>query len=161
MVGKTIPLAIQKSAFDNTEYRYPADDVSGLSQKEVNARVIRIRGKDGVRNVDPNFSDPSGIVSAPLMMIHTTGDHGTPISVLRSVKKAVDSRGDSDLLVQRAIRAPGHGDFTAREKEKCWDDFFAWVQEGKKPYGDDLTGSLLDVGKQFTDPTRLSGTTTG
>ena len=152
----TVPLIIRKNAFDNTDYRYPADSESGLDEATINEKVIRIGPVAGVRNVDPNFSDPSGRLPVPLMMVHTTGDTGTPLHVLRSVHEAAERRGDSDRLVQRAIQAPGHGDFSGWEGEKCWDDFFAWVNEGKKPEGDDLSGSLEKVGEKFTDPGRVS-----
>ena len=29
-----------------------------------------------------------------------------------------------------------------------------WVEDGKKPGGDDFSGDLRDIGKKFTDPLR-------
>ena len=61
--------------------------------------------------------------------------------------------GRADLLVQRAIRAPGHchsATFAAygrAERPRAGAD-------GKKPAGDDLLGDLANIGRAFTNPLR-------
>jgi hypothetical protein len=41
-------------------------------------------------------------------------------------------------LVQRAIRAPGHCDFTVAEQVAAFDDMVAWEQTGVRPQGDEV-----------------------
>ena len=64
------------------------------------------------------------------------------------------SAGDSQYLVQRAIRSAGHCNFSDTEITTAWNDLVNWVEHGVKPKGDDLSGSLADIGKQFTNPLR-------
>ena len=52
------------------------------------------------------------------------------------------------------IRSAGHCKFTDQELTTAFHDLVSWVRDGKKPKGDDLTASLADAGKQFTDPLR-------
>ena len=48
----------------------------------------------------------------------------------------IAAEGNSDLLVQRAIRGVGHCGFTATELITAFADLVAWVEYGVKPAGD-------------------------
>jgi hypothetical protein len=141
-------------AFDNTEFVYPVDPASGISAEEVNQKVVRIAGDPQVRNADPNLSDLTGAVPAPLLMIHTTGDGWVPISGVQAFRRLAEAAGNGDLLVQRAVRAPGHCDFSDREFIRVAEDLTNWVENGVKPEGEDILGPLEDAGLDFTDPIR-------
>ena len=60
-------------------------------------------------------------------------------------------------LAQRAIRAPGHCDFTVAEQVTAFADMVKWVETGVKPAGDDvLTASVIaqpNYGCAHTDDT--------
>jgi pimeloyl-ACP methyl ester carboxylesterase len=141
-------------AFDNTEFVYPGDPASGISAEEVNQEVVRVAGDPQVRNADPNLSDLSGAVPIPLLMIHTTGDGWVPISGMKAFRRLADAAGNGDLLVQRAVRARGHCDFSDQELIRVAEDLMNWVENGVKPEGEDLLGPLEDAGLDFTDPLR-------
>ena len=141
-------------AFDNTEFVYPGDPASGISAEEVNQKVIRIAGDPQVRNADPNLSDLTGAVPAPLLMIHTTGDGWVPISGVQAFRRLAEAAGNGDLLVQRAVRATGHCDFSDQELIRAEEDLMNWVENGVKPEGEDILGPLEDAGLDFTDPIR-------
>lgn len=144
------PLAIRKKAFENLNYSYlPCE---GVSESELNESVLRIGADPNVRGSDPNFSLPTGEIASPLMMVHTTGDTSTPISVLSRYRSLCEKAGKSSFLVQRAIRATRHCGFTGEEKAASWRDLFDWVENGKAPEGDDLQGSLAEVGAKFSIP---------
>ncbi|MGP4100891.1 hypothetical protein, partial [Nonomuraea sp. KM90] len=68
----------------------------------------------------------------------------------------VASHGRSQLLVQRAIRAAGHCEFSDAEAGAAWDDLVRWQRTGRRPLGDDVTSpaTLADpaYGCRFTDP---------
>ena len=65
------------------------------------------------------------------------------------------AKGNSDRLVQRAIRAAGHCDFTVAEQAAAFADLAKWVETGAKPAGDDvLTASMVaapDYGCTYTN----------
>jgi lysophospholipase L1-like esterase len=48
------------------------------------------------------------------------------------------AKGNQTHLVQRAIRAPGHCDFTVAEQATAFADLAQWVETGAKPAGDDV-----------------------
>lgn len=100
----------------------------------------------------PEFAPETGKIQRPLLTIHGTGDLFVPISLEQSYRKTVDAAGAGDLLVQRAIRSAGHCNFTEQEREQAFNDLVAWVTQGKKPAGDNLSGDLSDIGRQFTTP---------
>jgi len=141
-------------AFDNTEFVYPGDPASGISAEEVNQEVVRVAGDPQVRNADPNLSDLTGAVPAPLLMIHTTGDGWVPISEVQAFRRLAEAAGNGDLLIQRAVRAPSHCDFSDEELSRAAEDLMNWVENGVKPEGEDILGPLEDAGLDFTDPIR-------
>ena len=150
----TGPQVIESGAFDNTDFVYPVGPASEVSSEDLNAQVVRMAGDPQVRNVDPNGSDLTGAVPVPLLMIHTTGDGFVPFSGEQIFRRAADAAGNGDLLVQRAIRAIGHCDFSGQEMISALEDLVNWVENGTKPAGEDVLGPLQDAGLDFTDPIR-------
>ena len=70
-------------------------------------------------------------------------------------RQRMESNGWGDNLVQRAVRAPGHCDFSAAEFTSTLDAMLQWEQEGVKPAGDDMLDPALmaddDFGCTFTE----------
>ena len=147
-------LVMERGAFDNTNFVYEGDPVSGTRREEVNADVVRIKGYFDVRNADPNFSNLTGAVPIPLIMIHTTGDGLVPFYGMRIYRQLAIKSGNSDLLVQRAIRASRHCGFSQQEWVAALDDLVSWVEEGVRPAGEDVLEPLQSLGLEFTDPLR-------
>ena len=143
---------VEGGAFNNLDFSYPVDSPSGVTAAELNPAVVRIPGDAQTQEGDPSVL--SGVVSAPLLMLHTTGDGLTPISGVQTFRNLADGVGDSGLLVQRAVRAPGHCQFSREEVETAIGDLTDWVENGIDPAGEDLRGSLNDAGRAFTDPFR-------
>ncbi|HEY2993298.1 MAG TPA: hypothetical protein VGM22_10815, partial [Methylomirabilota bacterium] len=55
------------------------------------------------------------------------------------------------LLVQRAVRWPGHCAFDSEIRDQAFDDLVAWVEKGVKPAGDDvLTADRATLGRRWT-----------
>ena len=77
-----------------------------------------------------------------------------PVSLERSLKRAVDDAGKSQLLVQRIMRIAGHSGFSQSEQIRAFDDLAGWARRGPRPEGDDVLGDLNDAGLKFTDPIR-------
>jgi hypothetical protein len=96
----------------------------------------------------------TGQIQRPLLTIHDTGDFYVPINQEQALYQAVARAGNSSLLVQRIVRAPGHCNFSAQEVIQTFDDGIAWFEQGVKPAGDDIMGDLSNAGLQFTNPQR-------
>jgi hypothetical protein len=57
------------------------------------------------------------------------------------------------MLVQRAIRRPGHCNFSADERNQAFDDLVAWLEGGVHPRGEDfLTADTAQLGVEWTTP---------
>ena len=135
---------------------YDVDEALGLTDEQVNKGVRRLPPDPKSRDasVHPDAVPTTGRISDPLLTLHNTGDLFVPITQEQSYRKKVEAAGKGDLLVQRAIRAPGHCKFSDAEYTAAWNDLTAWVSQGKKPGGDDLLAPLEDAGKRFTSPLR-------
>ena len=143
-------------AATNTGHTYDIDEGLGLSDEQVNAGIRDFPADPSARNAEthPDAVPTTGKISDPLLTLHNTGDLFVPISMEQDYRKAVAAAGKSDLLVQRAIRAGGHCKFSEQELTSAFQDLVAWVKDGKKPKGEDLSGNLMNAGREFTNPTR-------
>jgi pimeloyl-ACP methyl ester carboxylesterase len=148
--------ALPAAAATNVGVTYKVDESLGLTNAALNAGVPRYAADPAARNATahPDAVETSGKLSKPLLTIHGLGDLFVPISQEQIYKTKVDAAGASDMLVQRAIRSGGHCKFSADEVEQGFADLTAWVEQGKKPAGDTITGDLSDAGRQFTNPLR-------
>ncbi len=134
----------------NNDFTYRVDPEFGATPEQLNAGVRRITA-DPAQRAKYAFT---GNLKVPLLTIHDTGDGFVPIYNEQVYKRLVDGAGNSDKLVQRAVRRFLHCDFSIIERNRAFNDLIAWVKQGTKPAGEDLQGSLLDAGRAFTDPLR-------
>ncbi len=139
---------------DGAEYRI--DDGLGLTAQQLNSGVRRYPSDPAARNAEthPDAVPTTGRISVPLLTLHNTGDLFVPISLEQSYRAKVEAAGKGNLLVQRAIRAGGHCQFSEQELTAAFADLVAWVRDGVTPGGEDLTGDLRDAGLEFTNPLR-------
>lgn len=143
-------------AATNDGVNYHIDPGLGLTDAQINAGIKRYASDPSARNAEqhPDAVLTTGNISVPLLTLHGTGDLFVPITMEQDYKKAVAASGKSDLLVQRAIRSAGHCKFSEPELTTAFEDLVAWVRDGKKPKGDDISGDLANAGLQFTNPLR-------
>lgn len=143
-------------AATNDEAAYRIDEGMGISAADLNAQVRRFAADPALRNAEshPDAVPTTGRITVPLLTLHNTGDLFVPIHMEQSYRAKVEAAGAGDLLVQRAIRAGGHCQFTPAELVTAFEDLVAWVRDGVKPAGEDLTGDLRNAGLQFTNPLR-------
>jgi fermentation-respiration switch protein FrsA (DUF1100 family) len=97
-----------------------------------------------------------GRPSVPVMSLHDLGDLFVPFSMEQIYAGEVADAGRSELLVQRAIRATGHCEFSAAEAGTAWDDLVAWVERDTRPDGDPVADAAAVAdpafGCRFSDP---------
>jgi hypothetical protein len=126
---------------------------------DVNRTVQRIVPQDLATRLDPGltsiprvFGDPQ----VPVLALHGIGDLAVPLSQEQTYAREVAAHGESNLLVQRAIREADHCEYTTLETAQGWHDLVHWVQSGSKPGGDDLldpqTVASPTFGCRYTDP---------
>jgi hypothetical protein len=104
----------------------------------------------------------SGDIDIPVVTLHNLGDLFVPVHNEINYAERVAANGNSELLVQRAIRGVVHCDFTGAELGTAFLDLVNWVENGVKPAGDDwLDPDAVadpDFGCTFTDGAHFLGT---
>src|SRR5690625_4525732 len=116
-----------------------------LTLEEVlfNATIPRVAGDpeanqqrdDGLRWI-PVIN---GGFNVPVVSLHGLGDLYVPFRHGQLYRQRAEDSGSDYWLVQRAIRSPGHCDFTYAEQVTAFADMLNWEQNGTKPSGDNVT----------------------
>jgi pimeloyl-ACP methyl ester carboxylesterase len=150
---------------DNTDavYQFDSDPALSPAEQELNDAVVRVaqtpagRVEHGMTNVPV----VNGTPDIPVLTLHGLGDLFVPFSMEQVYAERVAAAGRSHLVVQRAIRAVGHCQFTALELVRGFTDLVNWVENGVVPLGDDVTTPAVvadpNYGCTFTTETRLLG----
>ncbi|WP_369411396.1 hypothetical protein [Deinococcus betulae] len=145
-----------------TTYRWTPGAVPTEAEKTFNAGILRVTPA-----ADPNPARPgtvrflprvNGDISVPVLTVHTTGDFYVPFKHQQLYRAAVNAAGNGERLVQRAVRAAGHCEFTPAELVEAFTDLVKWEAGGAKPAGDDVTTPSVVAeaayGCRFTRGTR-------
>jgi pimeloyl-ACP methyl ester carboxylesterase len=135
------------------QVRYRIDPGLGVAEDELNAKVRRIAPAEGARSrsVNPALAELTGRITAPVLAIHETGDARVPWSNEQAYRRRTVAAGTAHLLVQRAVRWPGHCGFDGEVREQAFDDLVAWMEHGIKPDGDDvLAPDVSTLGLRWT-----------
>jgi len=126
---------------------------------DVNASVQRVAPEDPVaRHTGKLTAVPgvSGRINVPVLSLHDLGDNFVPFSMEQYYWQDVARHGRTKHLVQRAIRAVGHCEFSDAEVGAAWDDLVRWERGGPRPAGDDVVtpsvGADPGYGCRFSDP---------
>jgi len=135
--------------FDNGEAVYRLGPLSSISSQEFNAAAVRV-SPGPLLAVLGQGNDTTGDIQIPLLTLHTTGDMRVPMTEPQLLQRRVVAAGKGDRLVQRAVQDARHCGVTNAEWERGLEDLISWVEEGRKPDGEDLLGDLSDAGREFT-----------
>ena len=100
---------------------------------------------------DPVFAEVTGRITVPMLTLHNTGDGRVPFSLEQDYRRKTIAAGTDHLLVQRAIRWPGHCNLNISEQQQAFDDLVGWIERGVRPDGDDvLAADLSSIGLRWT-----------
>ena len=145
-------------------YRYQTNLGDPLTTDEINFNSMIIKAEavananglrdDGLRWV-PKVNAEFDI---PVVTVHTTGDLFVPIIMEQVYRQRAEANGTDNMLVQRAVRAPGHCDFTPAEFANTLDAMLKWEQGGPKPGGDDWLTPATVADKDFGCTYTVNGT---
>jgi hypothetical protein len=155
---------LAKPLTGNQGVRYNVDGQPGQSaeEREFNRSILRVIGhppanglrEDGLRWI-PVIN---GEFDVPVVSIHTLGDLYVPFKHMQIHRDRAEAKGNGHLLVQRAIRAPSHCDFTPQEQIEAFAAMIDWEQNGNKPAGDEVLDAQVvadpDYGCTFTSVQR-------
>ncbi|WP_292935888.1 alpha/beta hydrolase [Noviherbaspirillum sp.] len=140
----TVNGILTKSTLDTNRFTYQLDSDPAVSAEEtaLNASIPKLTGtadanrlrSDGLRWI-PKVN---GQFHIPVVSLHTLGDMYVPFSMEQIYRRRTDAAGNGGWLVQRAIRAPSHCDFTVQEQVDAFSAMVAWAESGVKPAGDDV-----------------------
>ncbi|CCG01941.1 lipase/esterase [Blastococcus saxobsidens] len=105
--------------------------------KTLDEAIERVAPAPEARRSGPDayVPDITGDIDVPVLSIHTLGDYYVPFSMEQYYAADVREQGNKRLLVQRAIRAAGHCEFTNAEAADQFLDLVDWVENGVKPEG--------------------------
>ncbi len=84
------------------------------------------------------------------MSVHETADFRVPFRLEQDYRRRTEKAGTSQLLVQRAVRSPGHCGIEDAVREAAFDDLVARVENGTVPAGDDVLGDVRQLGLRWT-----------
>lgn len=146
-----------QGVFDNTARQYELSSDAGVTSEEFNAGVLRIAETPGAdEHEDANVI--TGDIQVPTLTVQMTGDALTIFQQTQELRRRAEEKGRGDLLVQRAIQSPLHcfdRGLTTEELRESFEDLVAWVEDGSKPGGEDLSGDVTDAGAAFTRKPRV------
>jgi len=133
--------------------RYRIDPELGVTEEELNTQIRRKSPAPGARSqaTDPVFAELTGHITVPVLALHETGDARVPFSLQQMYRQRTLTAGTAHLLVQRAVRWPGHCTFTGEVREQAFDDLVRWIEGGSQPDGDDVLASdVSQIGLRWT-----------
>lgn len=153
----TITGITAERAVDTTDitYRFESSIGEPLTPAEQNfnatiAQAVAVPGANAQRDDGLRWIPAiNGEFDVPVVTVHTLGDLFVPISMQQIYRQRAEAAGSDDLLVQRAVRAPGHCDFSITEFTETFDAMIQWEQQGIVPAGDDLMDPVALADPQF------------
>ncbi|MGZ4689948.1 MAG: hypothetical protein ACXVKA_02985 [Acidimicrobiia bacterium] len=132
----------------STTYRLGSDNP--VSSRAFNRGAVRLTTNDELLRSYLDGTETTGKLQMPLLTMHTTGDGQVPIEQARMLARRVDAAGKQNLLVQRVFRDPGHCGFSTEEVEAGFQALVGWVEQGRKPAGNNvLTEDLAELDHPF------------
>lgn len=140
----TINGILTKNVVDTRRIVYQFDNDPALSADELafNSTILKVKPEpfanrlrwDGLRWIP----QVNGFFRVPVVSLHTLGDLYVPFHMEQIYARRAQHYGSDRWLVQRAVRAPSHCDFTIAEQVSAFEAMTLWEQKGKKPAGDDV-----------------------
>lgn len=151
--GGDIDGILARNAYDNSDrvYRWTDDETMTVEEQLFNESIDRVSADEGVNPVRDDgvrwLPEVKGDFNVPVLTLHTLGDFYVPFRHQQLYRQGAIEHGADDLLVQRAIRAPSHCDFTGSEITTALINWLSWVNGGGKPNGD-----IVDDPAVVSDP---------
>jgi len=105
----------------------------GDNDENLNRNIRRYHASPGAAEYFIQYHTPTGLISDPVLALHTTYDELVPVDNYRYYETATQIRGTQDLYAQQYVVRDGHCNFTEEETGEVLDKLLLWIREGKKP----------------------------
>jgi pimeloyl-ACP methyl ester carboxylesterase len=137
---------------DTRQIRYEIAPGLGVDTETLNREIRRFVPEPGARSheTNPVFAEFTGKIRVPVMALHETADFRVPFRLQQDYRRRTENAGTSHLLVQRAVRWPGHCGIDNPVREPAFDDLVQWIEKGAVPEGDDVLGDAAQLGQRWT-----------
>ena len=139
---------------DTRHIVYDIDPGLGVDAATLNREIPRVAPAPGARSyeINPVFAELTGRIRVPVMSLHEIADFRVPFRLEQDYRQRTLAAGTAQLLVQRAVRQPGHCGIADEVREAAFDDLVLWIEEGTMPAGDDVLGDVSQLGLRWTPP---------
>jgi pimeloyl-ACP methyl ester carboxylesterase len=114
---------------DNHNFIY----AGGADDNALNDGVKRYTAPDKALNYLKTWYTPSGILSKPMLAVHTTYDPIIPAETVSVYADLAQRAGSSRNFVQQYVKADGHCNFTPAETVAALNELIEWKRHGTKP----------------------------
>jgi pimeloyl-ACP methyl ester carboxylesterase len=108
-------------------------DGFGSDDKALNREILRYAADRGAREYYMNYYTPTGILSDPVLALHTIYDEITPVYNYQYYEQLTEIKRTSDYYVQQYVVRDGHCEFTTGDVADAFDQLLQWIREGKRP----------------------------
>jgi pimeloyl-ACP methyl ester carboxylesterase len=153
-----------RSVVSNLDRVYQLDHDPRLSAEEKQLNKLAVRFSADPKANPPRFLDLelipklTGNLHVPTVSLHTLGDLWVPFHMQQIYAQRARRWNQDHMLVNRAIRAAQHCEFSVAEEENAFGDLVRWVDAGIKPAGDRILDRRAvqdeSFGCKFTSPVR-------
>ena len=114
----------------NTETIY---DGFGNENNKLNGKVKRYVADPDAAAYYIQYNTPTGIISDPVLALHTTYDELLPVQNYKYYEAATKIKGTGDLYTQQYVVSDGHCNFTLEETGQAFDQLLKWIIDGVRP----------------------------
>ncbi|KAF0805752.1 hypothetical protein A6D6_02013 [Alcanivorax xiamenensis] len=143
-------------------YQFDNDPALTAEEQAFNDTILRVEenpAANGLRSDGLRWIPVlNGEFTIPVVSLQGLGDLYVPFRHAQIYRERATANGSDTWLVQRALRSPGHCDFTQEEQEAAFADMIDWEQNSVKPTGDEIldpaTVASPNYGCQFTSEDR-------
>jgi pimeloyl-ACP methyl ester carboxylesterase len=122
-------LKIGAPVVDNHNFIY----AGGTDENALNDGVKRYTAPDSALDYLKAWYTPNGILTKPLLAVHTTYDPIIPAETVSIYADLVQRAGSSRNFVQQYVKADGHCKFSAAETVAALKELIQWKRNGTKP----------------------------
>lgn len=134
----------------NADRMYQLGPLSTIASGDFNRDAVRLQTNDDLLRRFTEGNETTGELQIPLLTLHSTGDGQVPIGQARLLRQRIEAAGKGNLLVQRVLADASHCGFNTAEIEAGFEALVGWVEDGRKPEGDDVLADLRSLGTRFT-----------
>jgi pimeloyl-ACP methyl ester carboxylesterase len=99
----------------------------------LNREILRYAADPGAKEYYINYYTPTGILSDPVLALHTVYDELSPVSNYQYYEQLTEIKRTADYYVQQYVVSDGHCEFTTGEVADAFDQLLKWIWEGQRP----------------------------